>query len=127
MPRSTLFEHASEIRLPSETGRAGWQAAIKRAMAELGYKPATVKKATKPRKPRAKYGKTKSECAGLASEACMEPCHWVKASKPHKLRSGAMGVSGAHCSMARVGAKKAKSISQAWEKTFPRAMNQEWL
>uniref|UniRef100_A0A6C0BKN5 Uncharacterized protein n=1 Tax=viral metagenome TaxID=1070528 RepID=A0A6C0BKN5_9ZZZZ len=96
-----VFTHAKEIRLAGET----WKDAVSRATQELYGHPA---KAAAPRRHIAYRGKTKSECSGLAQDACNDPCHWIASKKRTP-----------HCAVKRVGSKKAKSISQAVERTFP--------
>lgn len=94
-----VFTYAKQIRKPGEN----WQDAIKRAGHEI----------------KGTSGKTRSECSGLAQNACVTPCHWRSASKPTKSKTGKKVVRKAYCAVAPVRSKKAKSVGQAWEASFP--------
>lgn len=109
-----LFQYAKSIRKAGED----WKECIKRASVEVKQKQIALCRPVGkgPRKQRTFKGKTKSECSGLAEGACVEPCGWVKESKPNK-KTGK--VAKAHCAVKKAGPKKAKSIAQAREMSFP--------
>lgn len=114
-----LFTYAKSIRKAGEK----WQDAIKRASVEVkekNMKFCAPPKPTGPRKQKTFRGKTKSECSGLPKEKCVGDCSWVKETKT---KSGQ--VRKAHCAVKKAGPKKAKSITQAREMTFPR-VEERW-
>ena len=104
--KPNIFTYAKEIR---ETGEP-WQEAVSRATEQLyGHK-------SKPRTQHAFRGRTKSECYGLEMSSCNEPCHWVAPKKQNK-RTGKTAKP--YCALKRVGLKKAGSLDQALEQSYP--------